>query len=71
MRLQIQTPHNHQQDAYTRFMYGIKSDETRRSYVSKLEYFFDFYKIEGKDIKLPDFTKADKMSNTHKSLVVL
>lgn len=51
MRLQIQTQHNHQQDAYTRFMYGIKSDETRRSYVSKLEYFFDFYKIEGKDIK--------------------
>ena len=31
-------------------MYGIKSDETRRSYVSKLE-FFDFYKIEGNDIK--------------------
>lgn len=31
-------------------MYNIKSDETRRSYVSKLE-FFDYYKIEGKDIK--------------------
>ena len=31
-------------------MYGIKSDETRRSYVSKLEFFFDYYKIEGKDI---------------------
>jgi len=32
-------------------MYGIKSDETRRIYVSKLELFFDFYKIEGKDIR--------------------
>jgi hypothetical protein len=32
-------------------MYGIKSDETRRSYVSKLEFFFDIYKIEGQDIK--------------------
>ena len=32
-------------------MYGIKSDETRRSYLSKLEFFFDFYKIEGQDIK--------------------
>lgn len=31
-------------------MYGIKSDKTRRSYVSKLES-FDFYKIEGQDIK--------------------
>ena len=32
-------------------MYGIKSDETRRSYLSKLEFFFDFYKIDGQDIK--------------------
>ena len=32
-------------------MYGIKSDETRRSYVSKLKFFFDFYKMEGNDIK--------------------
>lgn len=32
-------------------MYGIKSDETRRSYLSKLEFFFDFYKIQGQDIK--------------------
>ena len=32
-------------------MYGIKSDETRRSYISKLEFFFDFYKIDGQDIK--------------------
>jgi hypothetical protein len=51
--LQIQTQHNEhrQHNAFSRFMYGIKSDETRRSYVSKLEFFFDFYKIEGNDIK--------------------
>ncbi len=50
--LQIQTQHNeHHQDAFSRFLYGIKSDETRRSYVSKLEFFFDFYKIEGNDIR--------------------
>ncbi|MGB7706830.1 MAG: hypothetical protein WBL64_05980 [Nitrososphaeraceae archaeon] len=51
--LQIQTQHNEhrQQEAFSRFLYGIKSDETRRSYVSKLEFFFDFYKIEGNDIR--------------------
>ena len=51
--LQIQTQHNEhrQHDAFSRFLYGIKSDETRRSYVSKLEFFFDFYKIEGNDIR--------------------
>ena len=32
-------------------MYGIKSDETRRSYVNKLELFFDFHRTEGSDIK--------------------
>lgn len=32
-------------------MYGIKSEETRRSYVNKLELFFDFHGIEGVDIK--------------------
>ena len=45
------TQQHHQQDAFSRFMYGIKADETRRKYVSKLELFFDFYKIEGKTIK--------------------
>lgn len=49
--VQIQTRHGRHQDAFSRFMYVIKSDETRRSYVSKLEFFFDYYKIEGKDIK--------------------
>ena len=51
--LQIQTQHNkhRQHDAFSLFLYGIKSDETRRSYVSKLEFFFDFYKIEGNDIR--------------------
>jgi hypothetical protein len=32
-------------------LYGIKADETKRKYVSKLESFFDFYKVEGKTIK--------------------
>ncbi|MDW0264016.1 MAG: hypothetical protein QN681_05680 [Nitrososphaeraceae archaeon] len=51
--MQIQTQHNkhRQHDAFSRFLYGIKSDETRRSYVSKLDFFFDFYKIEGNDIR--------------------
>ncbi|MDW0180488.1 MAG: hypothetical protein QN649_08325 [Nitrososphaeraceae archaeon] len=50
--MQIQTRHTeHHQDAFSRFLYGIKSDETRRSYVSKLDFFFDFYKIEGNDIR--------------------
>ncbi|MDW0259133.1 MAG: hypothetical protein QN829_10475 [Nitrososphaeraceae archaeon] len=51
--MQIQTQHNkhRQHDAFSPFLYGIKSDETRRSYVSKLEFFFDFYKIEGNDIR--------------------
>jgi hypothetical protein len=49
--LQISHAQHNQQDAFSRFMYGIKSDETRRIYVSKLELFFDFYKIEGKDIR--------------------
>jgi hypothetical protein len=45
------TEHNQQQqEAFSRFMYGIKADETRRKYVSKLEQFFDFYKIEGETI---------------------
>lgn len=51
--LQIETQqneHRHYQDPFSRFMYGIKSDETRRYYVGKLEFFFDFCKIEGKDI---------------------
>ena len=49
--LQISHAQHNQQDAFSRFMYGIKSDETRRIYVGKLELFFDFYKIEGKDIR--------------------
>jgi len=45
-------------------MYGIKSDETRRIYVSKLELFFGFYKIEGKDIRenFLQYTKKGKNS---------
>ena len=39
------------QGAYSRFEYGIKSEETRRKYIRRLELFFDFYKIEGNTIE--------------------
>jgi hypothetical protein len=42
--------------AYSRFEYAIKSEETKRKYVSRLEKFFDFCKFEGVTIK----EKADK-----------
>jgi predicted phosphoadenosine phosphosulfate sulfurtransferase len=70
MLLQIQTQHNgHQQDAYTRFLYGIKSNETKRSYVNKLESFFDYYKIEGQDIKekSENFLEYTRKGKKHKS----
>lgn len=44
--------------AYSRFEYALKSDETRRKYVSRLEKFFDFCKFEGLTIK----EKADKFA---------
>ncbi|HEY9398555.1 MAG TPA: hypothetical protein VIP29_01525 [Nitrososphaeraceae archaeon] len=61
--LEFQAQQN-QQDAFSPFMYGIKSDETRRIYVSKLELFFGFYKIEGKDIRenFLQYTKKGKNS---------
>lgn len=36
---------------YSRFEYGIKSEETKRKYVPRLEHFFDFSKFEGATIK--------------------
>jgi hypothetical protein len=36
--LQISSTH----DAFSRFEYGIKAEETRRKYVRRLELFFDF-----------------------------
>lgn len=39
------------QGAYSRFEYGIKSEETRRKYTRRLELFFDFNKIEGNTIQ--------------------
>lgn len=38
-------------DPYSHFEYGIKSEETRRKYVRRLELFFDFYKVEGKTME--------------------
>lgn len=37
--------------AYSRFEYAIKSQETKRKYVSRLEKFFDFCKFEGDTLK--------------------
>jgi len=37
--------------AYSRFEYAIKSAETKRKYVSRLEKFFDYCKLEGITIK--------------------
>jgi len=37
--------------AYSRFEYAIKSAETKRKYVSRLEKFFDFCKFEGVTVK--------------------
>jgi len=39
------------QDAFSRFEYGIKTEETKRKYVRRLELFFNFYKTEGKTIQ--------------------
>jgi hypothetical protein len=38
-------------DAYSRFEYGFKSEETKRKYVKHLEQFFDFCRIEGSSMK--------------------
>jgi hypothetical protein len=40
--------HTSNSDSYTRLEYGIKSEETRRKYVRRIELFFDFYKVGGK-----------------------
>lgn len=56
------------QGAYSRFEYGIKSEETRRKYVRRLELFFDFNKIEGKTIeeKSENFLAITKQENIQK-----
>ena len=56
------------QGAYSRFEYGIKSEETRRKYVKRLELFFDFNKIEGKTIeeKSDNFFAITKQENIQK-----
>lgn len=53
------------QNAFSRFEYGIKAEETMRKYVRRLELFFDFYKIEGENIeeKSENFLQFTKQSN--------
>ena len=48
---------------YSRFEYGIKSEETKRKYASRLGKFFDFYKIEGRN-------NRRKANEDHKNIVV-
>ena len=47
---------------FSRFQYAIRSEETRRKYVRRLEIFFDFYQIRGDTIeqKAEDFLKMTK-----------
>ena len=55
--------------AFSRFEYGIKSEETKKKYVKRLELFFDFYKIDGNSIqeKSDNFLKNTKNGkNIHK-----
>lgn len=48
--------------AYHRFEYGIKSEETKRKYVKRLELFFDHCKFEGSTVneKAENFLKYTK-----------
>lgn len=50
---------------YTRFIYAIKSDETKRKYVKRLELFLDYNKFAGKSIdeKANSFFKFSKEHN--------
>jgi hypothetical protein len=47
---------------FSRFEYAIKSEETRRKYVRRLEIFFDFYHTRGSTIeqKAENFVKITK-----------
>lgn len=55
--------------AYSRFEYAIKSEETKRKYVSRLEKFFDFCKLEGSTIadKAENFVKFAKENGVEKT----
>jgi hypothetical protein len=47
---------------YSRFIYAIKSDETKRKYVKRFELFLDYNKFEGMTIdeKAENFFKFSK-----------
>jgi hypothetical protein len=55
--------------AYSRFEYAIKSEETKRKYVSRLEKFFDFCKFEGVNVKekADNFVKFTKENDVEKT----
>jgi hypothetical protein len=56
-------------NAYSRFEYAIKSEETKRKYVSRLEKFFDFCKFEGVNVKekADNFVKFTKENDVEKT----
>jgi integrase len=52
--------------SFGRFLYGIKSNETKRKYVKRLEWFLNFSKFEGKttEEKSDSFLKFTKQNDT-------
>lgn len=54
--MEIENTNQIKGSAYSRFEYAIRSEETKRKYVSRLEKFFDFCKFEGDSLK----EKADR-----------
>jgi integrase len=65
----LQTQYASPEDSFSRFQYGIKSDETRRKYVKRLELFLDFCKFEGETIreKAEDFFKFTKENDPQRT----
>jgi len=61
----LQTQYSPTEDSFSRFQYGIKSDETRRKYVKRLDLFLDFCKFEGETIKekAENFSKFTKQND--------
>ena len=65
----MQAQYSSTEDSFSRFEYGIKSDETRRKYVKRLELFLDFCKFEGETLreKADDFFKFTKENDAQKT----
>lgn len=59
--------------SFGRFLYGIKSNETKRKYVTRLELFLNFSKFEGSSIneKCDNFQKFTKGNDSEKTTDVI